>query len=177
MPYLIQTPRLRLRELDTRCDADVMLELLNQPGFIAGIADHGLRTPAQATVYLDSWGGMQYRRDGFGHYALELRDSGAFIGTAGLICKPELPHPHLGYALLDRHAGQGYAREAVRALMAHAPGLWGLTMLCAIVSPDNASSLRLLSDVGFHDHGMRELDAGAMTVRYLTASLDTGSTG
>ncbi|BAE66977.1 conserved hypothetical protein [Xanthomonas oryzae pv. oryzae MAFF 311018] len=45
---VIQTPRLRLRTLDPEHDADAMLELVNDPGFIAGINDRGIRTCEQA---------------------------------------------------------------------------------------------------------------------------------
>lgn len=48
MTVVIQAPRLRLRTLDPEHDADAMLELVNDPGFIAGINDRGIRTCEQA---------------------------------------------------------------------------------------------------------------------------------
>ena len=40
---ILQTPRLRLREL-VEDDAPFILELLNEPSFIANIGDRGVRT-------------------------------------------------------------------------------------------------------------------------------------
>ena len=52
MPHpLPETPRLRLRELHDG-DAPFLLELLNDPDFIANIADRGVRSEDDARAYL-----------------------------------------------------------------------------------------------------------------------------
>lgn len=153
MPVLIQTPRLQLRELEPARDAANMLALLNDPGFIAGIGDRHVRNEAQARDYLAGWQGAQYAAQGFGHYAIELREGGTFIGTAGLIQRADLTLPDIGYAVLGAHHGQGYAEEAARAVMAHARDDLGLPALCAIVSPGNAASVRLLEKLGLRREG------------------------
>lgn len=153
MAVSIQTERLQLRELSPALDAANMLALLNDPGFQAGIGDRGVRTEDQARDYLAGWHGAQYATHGFGHYALELREGGAFIGTAGLIQRPDLAAPDIGYALLGAYHGRGYAEEAARAVMRHARDALGLRALCAIVSPGNAASVRLLEKLGLHREG------------------------
>lgn len=150
---LIETARLRLRELQAERDARGMLALLNDPGFISGIGDRGVRDEAQAREYLRSWYGAQYATNGFGHYAVELQEGGTFIGTAGLVKRADLADPDIGYALLSAHHGHGYAEEAARAVMAHARDVLGLRALCAIVSPDNAASVRLLEKLGLSRAG------------------------
>lgn len=153
MPTLIETERLRLRELEPERDAASMLALLNDPGFLRGIADRGVRSLEQAAEYLRGWQGAQYARNGFGHYALELRDAGGFIGTAGLIQRADLALADIGYALLGRHHGRGYAEEASRAVMAHARDRLGMPGLCGIVSPGNLASVRLLEKLGLRRQG------------------------
>lgn len=153
MALPIQTERLQLRELSPAQDAANMLALLNDPGFIAGIADRNVRSEADARDYLAHWHGAQYASVGFGHYAIELRQGGGFIGTAGLIQRPDLALPDIGYALLSAHHGRGYAEEAARAVMAYARETLGLRGLCGIVSPSNASSVRLLEKLGLRREG------------------------
>lgn len=153
MPTTIQTQRLRLRELEPERDAPAMLTLLNDPGFIAGIGDRGIRSVEQARDYLRNWHGAQYVARGFGHYAVERIDDGAFIGTAGLIQRADLDMPDIGYALSSRYHGHGYAIEAARAVLAHARDALGLRALCAIVSPGNAASVRLLEKLGLRRTG------------------------
>ena len=171
MAVLIETARLRLRELDPVRDAGAMLALLNDPGFIRGIADRGVRDEDQAREYLRGWPGAQYAQHGFGHYAIELRGDGRFLGTAGLIQRPDLALPDIGYALLSEHHGHGYAEEAARAVMAHARDALGLRALCAIVSPGNAASVRLLEKLGLRRTGEYTIAAEREPLAYYEVAL------
>ncbi|GHH57884.1 MULTISPECIES: GNAT family N-acetyltransferase [Gammaproteobacteria] len=159
MPVVIETERLRLRELEPERDAAAMLVLLNEPGFIRGIADRGVRTVEQAADYLREWLGAQYATYGFGHYALELRDAGTFLGTAGLIQRADLELADIGYALLDEHHGRGYAEEASRAVLAHARDVLGMRGVCGIVWPGNTASVRLLEKLGLRRQGEYKIAA------------------
>jgi len=151
---LIETERLRLRPLrDDDGDAAAMLELLNEPGFHRHIGDRGIRTLEQARDCIRNGPMVSYARHGYGMYAVERRSDGAWLGNAGLVHRAALPHADVGYALLERHAGQGYALEAARAVLAHARNALGLDTLCAIVAPGNARSVALLEKLGFRADG------------------------
>ncbi|SBV52319.1 acetyltransferase [Xanthomonas bromi] len=106
MTVVIETLRLRLRTLDPEHDADAMLELVNDPGFIAGINDRGIRTREQARAHLCDWAQAHHARYGFSHWAVETREDAQFIGTLGLLCRETLPVPHIGFALLPAYRGK-----------------------------------------------------------------------
>ena len=55
----------------------------------------------------------------------------------------------VGYVLLPRFRGRGYAIEAVRALLAWAGRDTRVTVFRASVSPDNERSLHLIGKLGF----------------------------
>ena len=151
---LIYTERLTLHLLrDDDGDAAAMLELLNEPGFHRYIGDRGIRTLEQARECIRIGPMVSYERHGYGMYAIERRSDGAWLGNAGLVHRAALPHPDLGYALLERHAGQGYALEAARAVLGYARGTLGLGDLCAIVTPGNARSIALLHKLGLCANG------------------------
>ncbi len=151
---LIYTERLTLHLLrDDDGDAAAMLELLNEPGFHRYIGDRGIRTLEQARECIRIGPMVSYERHGYGMYAVQRRSDGAWLGNAGLVHRAALPHPDLGYALLERHAGQGYALEAARAVLGYARGTLGLGDLCAIVTPGNARSIALLHKLGFCANG------------------------
>ncbi|PPU74240.1 MULTISPECIES: GNAT family N-acetyltransferase [Xanthomonas] len=175
MTVILETARLRLRLLDPDGDAEAMLALVNDPAFIAGIGDRGLRTRAQARAHLRDWAQAHQQQHGFAHWALETRDGATFLGTLGLLCRETLPVPHLGFALLPAHRGKGYVSEAGRAVLVHARKALGLTRLCAIVSPGNAESIRALEALGLRYEGLRVLSAGTEAVAYYTIELDPGS--
>jgi RimJ/RimL family protein N-acetyltransferase len=154
--YVLETDRLVLRRISIDDDAFI-LELLNDPGWLRFIGDRGVRTLEDARNYIINGPLDMYERLGFGLYAVELKDGGAAIGMCGLIKRATLPDVDLGYALLPRFAGQGYASEAAAAVLAYARQALGLARVLAITSPDNERSIRLLERIGFRFESMLQL--------------------
>jgi len=150
------TARLRLRPF-TLGDAPFILDLLNQPSFIAHIGDRGVRTLAQAARYLAEGPLASYAAHGLGLLAVEEAATGALAGMCGLIRRATLPAVDLGYAFLPGFWGHGYAVEAAAAVVDHGHRVLGLTRLLAIVSPGNAASIRVLQKLGFHAEGALRL--------------------
>lgn len=148
MKTILETPRLRLRELAAE-DAGSILELLNEPAWWQYIGDRGVRTVEAAQVYIETGPMAMYARLGFGLWAVERRDEAGLIGICGLIKREGLPEVDLGYALLERFWGRGYAQEAAAAALAHGLGTLKLPRVLAITSPDNQRSGRLLGKLGF----------------------------
>jgi len=149
MAFALETPRLRLREFSI-ADAPFILRQLNEPSFIENIADRGIRDLQQAAVYLESGPISSYRAHGFGLWAVVEKYSGNLIGMCGLIKRPHLEHPDLGYAFLPERFGQGFAYEAGSTCLAAARSDFALPCLLAIVNPGNAPSRRLLEKLGFN---------------------------
>jgi ribosomal-protein-alanine N-acetyltransferase len=143
-----ESERLRLRAAQP-ADAAFMLKLLNQPSWIRGIGDRGVRTLDDAARYIEARMLAPLRALGFGMYVVELKAGGTAVGLCGLVKRDTLPHPDLGFALLDEHAGQGYAAEAASAVLRHAREALRLPRLLAITTPANERSGRLLLKQGF----------------------------
>ncbi|MBV8379780.1 MAG: GNAT family N-acetyltransferase [Paucibacter sp.] len=153
---ILRTPRLLLREF-TPDDALFVLELLSDPDWHRFISDPGVRDATQARDWMASRLFEPYRRLGYGFWAVELlagnEPSGLLVGLCGLFKRDSLPEPDLGYALLPRHRGHGYAREAAAACVRHARERLAFPTLMAITATDNAVSQRLLRELGFGDLG------------------------
>lgn len=145
---VLQTERLRLRHFERR-DATFILELLNEPSWIANIGERNVRDLPQAEAWIEAKLEAAYARLGFGFWAVERREDGALLGMCGLIKRDNLPEVDLGYAFVPRAWGQGYAREAAAACLRHAHEALCLPSLLAITGPDNLSSQRVLADLGF----------------------------
>ena len=60
----------------------------------------------------------------------------------------------IGYDLSPAYWGQGYMREAVRAMLAHGFGPLGLHRIEALVAAQNERSAKLLLDLGFQREGL-----------------------
>lgn len=154
-PFELKTARLRLRELTPK-DAGFIMELLNEPSFIRNIADRKVRDLEGARNYIAQGPGASYAKHGFGLWCVE-REDGLAIGLCGLLQRDSLLHPDLGYALLERHWGKGYAREAAAAARDYGHALLGMQRIHAIVTPGNEPSVKLLHKLGFRDEGRRRL--------------------
>lgn len=149
-PPELTTARLRLRAL-TEADSEAAVAVFSAPEmsrfFKADFSD-----PVQARE-------MVARRlaydgpAGQGHWAIE-RD-GEVAGIAHLRPSTELPGgvSELGYFVGVKHAGQGLAGEAARAVLDHGLGTLGLPAVWALVHEDNAASRAVAGRLGFLDVG------------------------
>ncbi|MEO5509241.1 MAG: GNAT family N-acetyltransferase [Longimicrobiales bacterium] len=142
-----ETKRLRLREMVEE-DAPFILELLNEPSFLRFIGDKGVRTLDDARAYIIGGPVASYLANGHGLYHVELKATRAAIGMSGLVKRPTLEHPDLGFAFLPAYWSQGYALEAARAVMDLADNELKIPTVIAIASPDNVASAKLLNHVG-----------------------------
>jgi RimJ/RimL family protein N-acetyltransferase len=143
------TRRLRLRPF-TLDDAPFIVELLNTEGWLRFIGDRGVRTPDDARTYLHEGPMEMQALHGFALWAVQRRKDGATIGMCGLIRREGLDDVDVGYALLPRYTGRGYAREAAAATLRHGFDMLGLKRIVAITHPDNAGSVRVLTTIGMH---------------------------
>jgi RimJ/RimL family protein N-acetyltransferase len=163
---IIQTARVSLRELDFD-DAEFILELLNEAGFIRYIGDKGVRTLAEARDYIRHGSMDSYARHGFGLYAACLRSAsnaapaGTPIGICGLVKREGLDDPDVGFAFLSRYWAKGYAVESAAAVLAHARDVLNLGRIVAITSQDNAASIAVLEKIGLRfERTIRLVDHG-----------------
>ena len=86
--------------------------------------------------------------EGHDEFVIMLGDR--LIGNAGFWRDPEV-----GFVLDRAFTGQGYAFEAVQAVLARAFEVRGLAVVTADVDPRNAPSLRLLARLGFVETGRK----------------------
>ncbi len=145
---ILATARLRLRQL-TLDDAAFILELVNEPAWLRYIGNRGVRTLDDARDYLSKRILTMYARHGFGLWAVERKTDAALLGLCGLLKRDALDDVDLGFALLTRFEGCGYAREAAAATLAHGQKIFGLKRIVAITAPENPRSHALLAALGF----------------------------
>jgi len=155
MPVL-QTERLQLRCFDTQ-DAEFILELLNDPGWLQHIGDRNVRSTDDARQWISTRLVDVYQRLGFGFWAVHLHDDPTLLGLCGLIKRDTLPEVDVGYAFLPSHRGKGYAREAVIGCLKHGHEVLGLHRILAITSPGNMASQRVLETSGMQLEDRRAL--------------------
>ena len=90
-----------------------------------------------------------WERHGFGLYAVELRDSGAFAGFVGIHHHPDLPEaPEIGWRLARATWGQGLATEAAATVRDLAFDELGLPAIVSATVAPNVASARVMVKIG-----------------------------
>ena len=93
---------------------------------------------------------IRYRKDGFGYFAVILKESGALIGQAGLMNSTLNGNEtvELGYILDNTYWHNGYGTEAARACLEYAFGELELKTVCCSIRPENVASIRVVERLG-----------------------------
>jgi len=144
---ILETERLILRPLQTD-DADFMFELMNEPAFIRNVADRGIRNRALAAAYITEKILPSYANFNFGFYRVDLKETSSPIGMCGLVKRDTLEDVDVGFSILERFWGNGYAFEAASAMMEYGRTHLGLARIVGVTAPGNLASIRLLEKLG-----------------------------
>jgi RimJ/RimL family protein N-acetyltransferase len=91
---------------------------------------------------------------GYGRWAVEDTDTGAFAGIIGLWNPEGWPEPEIGWDLMNGHEGKGYATEAAMATLQYAYDNLGWTTAISLVAPSNDASRRVAKRMGARADGL-----------------------
>ena len=111
---ILETKRLIIREY-TREDFDDLYEILSDP---ETMKYYPRPYDEQGVDRWITWCLASYEKRGFGLWALELKDTGVFIGDCGISMQNidgEIL-PEIGYHINKKYWRQGYAKEASAAV-------------------------------------------------------------
>ncbi|MBK6266152.1 GNAT family N-acetyltransferase [Marivirga sp. S37H4] len=147
MKYILETKRLRLREL-TLDDVPFIVALLNSPGWLQFIGDRNVRNPEQAKQYLENGPLKSYKENNYGIWLVETKEEKNAIGTCGIIRREHLDHPDIGFAFLPEQMAKGYAYEMAHATLNYAKDKLKIFPILAIVVAENHKSISLLERIG-----------------------------
>lgn len=94
---------------------------------------------------------------GFAMFSLISRDTGEWIGRVGPWCPEGWPGTEVGWGVLRRHAGKGYALEAAVATIDYAFDLLGWDNVIHTIDPANTGSIALAQRLGARNQGQTRL--------------------
>lgn len=94
---------------------------------------------------------------GFGHWAVERRDDGQFIGRMGFLHPDGWPDFEVGWTLAREEWGKGYASEAARSMVEYAFQTMGREKVISLIHPENHGSARVAEKLGAVREGMTEI--------------------
>ena len=140
---IIETERQLLCYL-TGNNAEFILEILNSASWLKYIGDRNVKTLDDAKKYIKDKIIKSYKDNGFGLYLMRLKTDNSRVGLSGLVNRESLEDVDIGFALLEKYEGNGYAYEAASAVMNYAKTKLHLKRVVAITTDYNKRSQKLL---------------------------------
>lgn len=145
-PMQLTTERLAIRELGGE-DLDFVASMLGDSEVMAYWPRTYSRSEAEDWIANQQ---ARYRRDGYGYWILNRRETGEPVGQAGLL-RQEFEgrvEVGLGYILHRPFWGQGFALEAARRCLQHGFLTLGLAQIVVLIRPENERSVHLAEKLG-----------------------------
>ena len=88
------------------------------------------------------------RNPSCGFWAVEVTETGEFIGLCGLIPLDKTKEIEIAYRYIKSSWGHGYATEAAQSVLAYGLEELGLTSISAVTVPENVASRAVLEKIG-----------------------------
>lgn len=141
MKHVIETSRLYLRELN-QADYSSLAAIVQDEQTM--YAYEGPFSDAETQAWQDK-NILRYKQDGFGLWAVILRESGAMIGMAGLTWQSieQATVLEIGYLLNRRYWGMGFAIEAAKACKEYAFSVLEANEVYSIIRDTNIASMNV----------------------------------
>lgn len=160
---MLETERLVLRQWRD-CDLEPLAQLNSDPQVMEFFP--ALLTRAQSDALAIRFK-TSIESNGWGIWAALLKDTQAFIGFIGLL-QVDPPYPfapavEVGWRLLPRYWGHGYATEGGKASLHYGFNTLALPEIVSITARQNTRSRRVMERLGLHyshefDHPKIPLD-------------------
>jgi RimJ/RimL family protein N-acetyltransferase len=142
----IETERLALR-MFTPEDAEPLHRIWNDPVVMKYIDDNFRPTLEESREFmprlLERW-----REQGFGQWAVWLKEEGKLIGYAGFKYLDKTPEVELLYGIDKPYWNRGYTTEAARACLGYIFETTALDRIVAVARPENVGSWRVMEKLG-----------------------------
>jgi len=142
----LTTDRLRLRAFRAG-DLGAYAAMQANPEVMRYLVTGRTATPVEVWRNMAGFLG-QWALRGYGMWACEKIDDGAFIGSVGVFEPLDWPEPEIAYSLDQPFWGRGLATEAARAARTWLFDRFALPRAASFIRPDNHRSKRVAERLG-----------------------------
>ena len=153
---ILETKRLLIRETTVE-DVDCFYEIYKDPSmtkYMEGL----FANPEDEKRYMRDYIKNVYALMGFGVWTVILKETGEVIGRAGFSIRSGFDKPELGFLIGVKHQGQGYAQEALQAILTYGREILGFETVQALVKEGNEESVHILKKLGFEIEGLAKAE-------------------
>ena len=142
----LETERLLLREWREESDFEAYAEICADEEVMRYMG-------GKPFTRLEAWRHMAYivghwQLRGYGHWALEEKETGRMIGRLGFQHPVGWPEFELGWTLARDRWGYGFATEGAKAALEHAFTTLRRTHIISLIHPENRASIAVAKRLG-----------------------------
>ena len=151
----LETDRLILRMWREETDFEAYAKMTADPEvmqFLGGQAFSRMEAWRNMAFHVGHW---QLR--GYGHWAVEEKATGEFVGRVGFMNPEGWPAFELGWTLARKFWGRGFASEAARRALAYAFDELDKDHVISLIDPKNTNSIKVAERLGEKVEGKTEL--------------------
>lgn len=178
MKIITETERLVIREI-IPADAPGFFEMDSNPKVHTYLGNNPVKNIEESRQVIK--GAIQrYEDDGISRWTMIEKATGDFVGWTGLLLMKEKINDHidyydLGYRLVEKHWGKGYATESAIASLKYGFEIMNLENIYAVAAVGNTASIHVLEKAGLkrgkiveawgHDHYWFQINQDAWKKR------------
>ncbi len=142
---ILETQRLYLREI-TPEDAEYAYGLNLDPEVIKYTGDEPFESVSSARTFLENYD--QYKKYGFGRWAVINKTDHEFLGWCGLKYTADLNEVDIGFRFFKKHWNRGYATESAKACLDLGFNNFGILNIVGRAMKENFRSIAVLEKIG-----------------------------
>ena len=150
MKTILETDRLLLREF-TADDAEAFFAFNGDSEVMRHTGETPSTSVSEVRGLIRDY--PDYRKYGFGRWAVVYKPDQRVVGFNGLKYLEDLREVDIGYRFRVDYWGRGIATESSTAVVRYGFETLGLERIIGLVLPDNTGSIRVLEKVGMHLDG------------------------
>jgi RimJ/RimL family protein N-acetyltransferase len=157
MKAIIETKRIILRKFIEE-DYKAVFEFSSNLEVQKYTGDEVLKSPNQAKkIITDIWF-TDYKKYGYGRWAVVYKPENKVIGFAGLKYLPEFNETDIGFRFLPEYWGKGIATEASKEIIKYGFEVLKLEKIIGIAFPKNIASCKVLEKIGLNHYKVDSYD-------------------
>jgi len=156
---ILEGDRLIIRDAIVE-DASFYFELFKDPDWIEYINNKELKSIEETKLYLEDILPKNAKLNGLGFFTIVLKETNEATGTSSALQRDSLEYIDVGYAMLPKGRGKGYASEATVLMIDYIKEKFKQEKVYAFTVPKNERSKRLLEKLGFVFVGMKSIFEG-----------------
>ena len=171
MAVKIETERLIIREFNDK-DVEAIYNFGSNPEVNKYTGDKLIESLGEVKHIINNIWLKEYKKYGYGRWAIIYKPDNKVIGFAGLKYLPEFNETDLGFRFLPEYWNKGIATEASKEIIKYGFENFDLNRIIGIAMPENIGSCKVLEKSGLSFYKKDDYDGDGQVYNWYKIDRD-----